>query len=80
LGEIKLKKYVDNFYIKISDEELSALPQIEPIPYDERVVARIRERYSVNDELAILRQRETKPDEFLAYNSFAEAVKGEERS
>jgi len=75
-----MKKYVDGTYIDMTEEEFNALPQIEPIPYEERVAARIRERYSINDELAILRQRETNPDEFLAYNSFAEAVKGEERS
>lgn len=35
----------------------------------------IRERYSMDAELAILRQRDTKPDEFAAYNSYAEDCK-----
>lgn len=38
---------------------------------------RIRKVYSVNDELAILRQRDTKPEEFEAYNAFVEQIKAE---
>lgn len=52
----------------------------EPIPYEQRVVSRIRERYSVDDELAILRQRDTKPEEFAEYNAFVEEIKVEERA
>lgn len=43
--------------------------------YTQRVGQLVRERYSINDELAILRQREDKPEEFQAYNDFAEACK-----
>lgn len=49
------------------------------IPYEERVVARIRAVYSVDDEIAILRQRDTKPEEFATYNDFVEKIKAEER-
>ena len=52
---------------------------IEPIPYEKRVVNRVREVYSVDDELAILRQRDTKPEEFAEYNAFVERVKVEEK-
>ena len=52
----------------------------EPIPYEQRVVNRIRAVYSVDDELAILRQRDTKPDEFAEYNAFVEQIKAEERA
>lgn len=38
---------------------------------------RIREKYSISDELAILRQRDTKPEEFAEYNAFAEQAKAE---
>lgn len=41
------------------------------------VSALIRERYTVDDELAVQRQRDTKPDEFTEYNTFAEACKAE---
>ena len=50
------------------------------IPYKDRIIARIREVYSVDDELAILRQRETKPEEFEQYNAFVEQIKEEERA
>lgn len=49
------------------------------LPYAERVVRRIREVYSVDDELAILRQRDTKPEEFSKYNDFVEQIKADER-
>ena len=35
----------------------------------------IRAKYTLSDELAILRQRDTKPDEFNEYNYFAENCK-----
>ena len=41
-------------------------------PYEQRVQQSIRERYSLDDALAILRQRDTTPDEFAAYYEYAE--------
>lgn len=38
---------------------------------------RIRENYTISNELAILRQRDTKPEEFEQYNAFVEGVKAE---
>lgn len=43
--------------------------------YEERVEQLIRERYSLNQELAIQRQRETKPDEFEEYFDYCEECK-----
>ena len=43
--------------------------------YALRVEELVRERYSVSAELAILRQRESKAEEFQMYNDFAEACK-----
>lgn len=45
--------------------------------YALRVGELVRARYSVSDELALLRQREDKPEEFAAYNEFAEACKAQ---
>lgn len=45
--------------------------------YPKLVVEKIRNRYSLDEELAILRQRDTKPDEFAEYNAFAEQCKVE---
>lgn len=38
---------------------------------------RIRQKYTISNELAILRQRDTKPEEFEQYNAFVEGVKAE---
>lgn len=65
---------------KIIDIEVEETEVIEPIPYEQRVVNRIRAVYSIDDELAILRQRDTKPYEFAEYNDFVEMVKAEERA
>lgn len=43
--------------------------------YEGEIVNRIREKYSLNQELAILRQRDTKPGEFEEYNAYAEECK-----
>lgn len=43
--------------------------------YETLVGVIVRIRYSVDAELAILRQRDTKPEEFAEYNAFAEAAK-----
>lgn len=59
---------------EMPEEEEMPVPEI---PYEEQVVAKIRERYSVDDELAILRQRDTKPEEFEAYNEYAEQCKAD---
>lgn len=47
--------------------------------YEDKVVELIRERYTLNQELAILRQRESKPDEFEEYNAYVEECKATAR-
>ena len=75
-----MRVYEDGVYREMTEQEIAEMEANKPnIPYEQRVVARIRERYSVDDELVILRQRDTKPDEFAAYNDFVERVKREER-
>lgn len=60
--------------------EIREIPTPQYLPtYEQRVVARIRERYTIDDELALLRQRESKPEEFVAYNDYCEQVKAEEK-
>ena len=43
--------------------------------YPELVEELIRQRYTVSQELAIHRQRDTKPTEFAEYNSYCEECK-----
>ncbi len=69
-----MKQFLNGKVIDIDFEDI-----IDPIPYEQRVVDRIRSVYSIDDELAILRQRDTKPEEFAEYNAFVESIKAEER-
>ena len=75
-----MRVYEDGIYRDMTEQEIAEMEANMPtIPYEQRIVLRIREKYSVDDELAILRQRDTKPDEFAAYNDFVEGIKREER-
>jgi hypothetical protein len=43
--------------------------------YEEKVIDLIREKYTIDDEFAILRQRYSKPEEFDRYFNFCEQCK-----
>ena len=53
----------------------------EPSTYDavygSLIEKKIRKCYSLSAELAILRQRDSKPEEFAAYNEYVEQCKKE---
>ena len=71
----------NGIYRDATEQEMTVLRQGEPAPpYKERVISRIRGRYSADDEIALLRQRDTKPEEFAQYNAFVEQIKEEERA
>ena len=75
-----MRVYEDGIYRDMTEQEIAEMEMNKQIiPYEKRVVARIREKYSVDDELAFLRQRDSKPDEFNTYNEFVERIKVEER-
>lgn len=65
---LKNGKYV------VTDDAKIHLPDIE-IPYDEKVVSLIRQKYSLDEELAIQRQRDTKTEEFNEYFAYCEQCK-----
>lgn len=78
--------YFESAYILPGDtlekfEEVDAIPEPEEPGQDResRIVARVRQRYSVDDELAILRQRDTEPEKFAAYFDYVEAITREEK-
>ena len=50
------------------------------VDYPQLVENKIRTKYSVSAELAILRQRDTKPEEFAEYNAFCEQCKAEAKT
>lgn len=64
--------------------EIKEIEIPEPAPYiptyEEKVVQLIRERYYMDDELAILRQRDSKPEEFAEYNAYCEECKKRAKS
>ena len=45
--------------------------------YEEYVNALIREKYTLSQELATLRQRDTKPEEYAEYNEYCETCKAQ---
>lgn len=48
--------------------------------YEDAVNAKIREKYTLSQELAILRQRDAKPEEYEKYNAYCEACKAAAKS
>lgn len=48
--------------------------------YPQLVENKIRKKYSVSAEFAILRQRNSKPEEFAEYNAFCELCKSEAKN
>lgn len=66
-------------YRDMTPEEKAREANMPRPSFKERVIARVRAVYSVDDELAILRQRDAKPQEFAEYNALVEKIKTEER-
>lgn len=57
-------------YIPYTESELQQ-------QYENYVNTLIREKYTLSQELAILRQRDTKPEEYNAYNAYCETCKAQ---
>lgn len=70
-------RILDNGVVRdMTQEEIAELEAMRVKPdYKESIISAIREKYSVDDELAILRQRDSKPEEFEEYFKFVEGVK-----
>ena len=61
----------------LTPQEVAAMEAMQQpqISYDQVVSDLIREKYTVDQELAINRQRDTKPEEFQEYFDFCEQCK-----
>lgn len=74
------RSYAEEVYKKL----LEMLPVQEQeqatISYGELVNSKIRARYTISQEFAILRQRDTKQDEFAEYNAYCEQCKAEAKA
>ena len=75
-----MRIYDNGIYRDTTPEEIASIEPMPSISYEQRVVNRIREKYSIDDEIALLRQRVLKADEFEAYYNFVEKIKEEERN
>ena len=63
--------------LKLARKNREVKPQSWEKLYESEIIRRIRERYTINQELAILRQRDTKVEEFAEYNAYVEQCKAE---
>lgn len=67
-----LQQILEDGWEEYIEEEIS-IPIEEQ--YKQRIVDYIRLKYSINDEISLLRQRESKADEFQQYNLYVEECK-----
>ena len=70
-------KLVNGEVVEIAEQDK---PAYHPYTYEQLVELKIRTRYTVSDELALLRQRDSKPLEFAEYNDFCEQCKAEAKT
>ena len=66
-------------FLKLAMKNRESKPESWDALYENTIIRKIRRRYTVNQELAILRQRDSKPEEFEAYNAYIEQCKAETR-
>lgn len=62
------KNLSEDDYLRLPEEELEAST-------GEMVNLLVRKKYSLSDEIAMLRERDTDPDKFAEYNSYVENCK-----
>lgn len=60
--------------------KLAILNGKEQLVYEELIIKLIREKYTINQELAILRQRDSKPNAYEIYNNFVEGCKAQAKA
>lgn len=64
----------------VTEYEADTIVVPHPATYARVVDALVRERYTVSEELALLRQRESKADEFADYDAYVEGCKAVART
>lgn len=77
-------KYENGKFVEMTAEEIEALNRDHEereraywssISYGDAVNEKIKERYTDSQELAILRQRDEKPEEYAEYYAYCEECK-----
>ena len=66
--------------VKLANKIKEVDPKAWEKCYENLIVKKIRQRYSINEELAILRQRDEKPEEFKEYHDFVEVCKADAKA
>lgn len=76
-----IRGYDGCLYIEGTEPEkpLELIEKEKMARYESLIVSKIRERYTLDQELAILRQRDSKPTEFAEYNAYVEQCKLESK-
>ena len=67
-------KYVNGKKVEWNDP-MEGIVHIENIDYGETVDSKIRDKYSISQEFAILRQKDEKPEEYKEYYDYCEECK-----
>lgn len=70
---------VDGVFVFDIASRTERLQSVQKQTYSVLIEQGIRKQYSINDEIAILRQRDTKPQEFADYNAYVEVIKQQAR-
>lgn len=70
-GEITEREYTEEELLQT--EMINSI--LQEIPYEQKIVDLIREKYTIDEEFAIQRQKETKPNEFEIYFNYCEECK-----
>lgn len=73
----KFKNSIKEYTVIREDEKylIATYLVYASIKYEVLVSTLVRTKYSIDEELAVLRQRDTKPEEFAEYNTFVELCK-----
>ncbi len=61
--------------LRLARKNKAASPATYDRAYENAVETAIRKKYTIGNELAVLRQRDEKPDEFAAYSAYVEECK-----
>lgn len=74
--EFERLKNLPHKEIVLTEEQIQAeLEFAKQHQYEDLIVSKIRQKYNVNQELAILRQRDAKPQEYQEYYDYVEQCK-----
>lgn len=64
-------------FLRLLQKNKEKEPKTFEAVYGSMIEKKIRKRYSLSAELAILRQRDVKPEEFATYDAYVEQCKSE---